>query len=72
MKWPFRKDGAGNPVSPGSNSRVVGPSCPELPKGIINSEFTRSLAFRASSETISTQCRTGGLPRLALHISPRR
>ncbi len=55
MKCPFRKDGDGNPVSPGSNRKVVGPSYPALPKGTINTELTRSLRFRASKETTTTQ-----------------
>src|ERR1039458_7456626 len=51
---------------------VVGPSAPWLPKGTIRTESTRSLVLRESSDTTSTQCRTGGLPSVAVQISPRR
>src|ERR1022692_3668671 len=72
MKWPFNQEGPGSPVSPGSNRKVVGPSAPWLPNGTIKTESTRSLIFRESSDTTRTQCRTGGFPSMAVHISPRR
>ena len=70
MKWPFSQEGPGSPVSPASNRKVVGPFAPWLPKGTIRTESTRSLKLRASSETTSTQWRTGGLPSIAVQISP--
>lgn len=72
MKCPFTKDGPGRPVSPGGSSITVDPSGPVLLNGTINTESFRSLRFLWSRETISTQWRIGGLPRLAVHISPRR
>src|ERR1022692_2940075 len=72
MKWRFSQDGPGSPVSPGSNRRVVGPSAPWLPKGTIRTESTRSLMLRESSDTTRTQWRAGGLPSIAVQISPRR
>src|ERR1035437_3329955 len=72
MKWPFSQDGPGSPVSPGSNRKVVGPSAPWLPNGTIRTESTRSLMLRESSDTTRTQWRTGGLPSIAVQISPRR
>jgi len=71
IKWPFKYDVAGRPLSPGSSRRVVGPSYPALPNGTIKTEFTCSLVFRALSETIKTQWRAGGSPMLAVQISPR-
>src|SRR5664279_1387469 len=59
-------------VSPGSNRRVVGPSAPWLPNGTIRTESTRSLTLRESSDTTSTQWRTGGFCSIAVQISPRR
>jgi hypothetical protein len=48
---------------------------PLLPNGTIRTESTRSLAFRPSSDTISTQWRVAPLavssPRFAVQISPR-
>src|SRR5438876_3373774 len=72
MKWPFSQDGPGSPVSPGSNRKVVGPSAPWLPNGTIRTESTRSLILRESSDTTKTQWRTGGVPNIAVQISPRR
>src|ERR1035438_8483481 len=71
-KWHFSQDGPGSPVSPGSNRRVVGPSAPWLPNGTIRTESTRSLMLRESSDTTRIQRRTGGLPSIAVQISPRR
>src|SRR5664280_784416 len=72
IKWPFSQDGPGSPVSPGSNRKVVGPSAPWLPNGTIRTESTRSLILRESSDTTKTQWRVGGLPSIAVQISPRR
>src|ERR1035441_1404583 len=72
MKWPLSQDGPGSPVSPGSNRKVVGPSAPWLPNGTIRTESTRSLMLRESSDTTRTQWRVGGLPSIAVQISPRR
>ena len=72
MKWALSQEGPGNPVSPGSNRRVVGPSAPWLPNGIIKTESTLSLRLRASRDTINTQCRAAGVPNIAVQISPRR
>ena len=72
MKCPISQDGPGHPVSPGSNLKVVGPSAPWLPNGTINTESTRSLLLRESSDTTKTQWRTAGLPSIAVQISPRR
>ena len=38
----------------------------------MRTESTRSLRLRESSDTIKTQWRTGGLPSIAVQISPRR
>src|ERR1700726_286698 len=72
MKCPFNQDGPGSPVSPGSNRKVVGPSTPWLPNGTIRTESTLSLALREPSETTRTQWRKGGVPSIAVQISPRR
>src|SRR5207248_7523920 len=51
---------------------TVGPSGPLLLNGTIRTESLRPLRFLSSRETISTQWRMGGLPKLAVQISPRR
>src|SRR6266699_918959 len=51
---------------------TVGPSGPLLLNGTIRTESLRLLRFLSSRETISTQWRMGGLPKLAVQISPRR
>src|SRR5437870_6774977 len=51
---------------------TVGPSGPLLLNGPIRTESLRPLRFLSSRETISTQWRMGGLPTLAVQISPRR
>jgi len=71
MKCPLSQEGRGKPLSPGWSSIVVGPSAPLRPSGIINTESVRSDLLRASRETIRTQWRWGGSPRLAIQISAR-
>src|SRR5437899_5066939 len=51
---------------------TVGPSGPLLLNGTIRTESLRLLRFLSSRETISTQWRMGGLPKVAVQISPRR
>src|SRR5439155_25582958 len=51
---------------------TVGPSGRLLLNGTIRTESLRLLRFLSSRETISTQWRMGGLPKLAVQISPRR
>src|SRR2546430_14842907 len=51
---------------------TVGPSGPLLLNGTIRTESRRLLRFLSSRETISTQWRMGGPPKLAVQISPRR
>src|SRR5207253_5181111 len=63
-KCPFSHDGPANPVSPGSNRRVVGPSAPWLPNGTIRMESTRSLRLRESSDITTTQWRA--FPNIAV------
>src|SRR6185437_1824794 len=72
IKCAFSQDEAGNPVSPDSNRKVVGPSAPWLLKGTTRTESTRSLRLRESSDTTNTQWRTAGMPNMAVQISPRR
>src|ERR1035441_8269736 len=72
MKWPFSQDGPGSPVSPGSNRKAVGPSAPWLPDGTIRPESTLSLMLREPRHTSRAQWRAGGLPSIAVQISPRR
>lgn len=73
MKWPFSHETPGRPVSPAGIENAVGPSCPAWLKGTIRTEFI-PLRFRASSETITTQCcgAPSSLPSTAVQISPRR
>lgn len=51
---------------------VVGPSPPRELNGVIRTDSILGLRFRASTDTTTTQWRTGGVPTLAVHISPRR
>ena len=71
IKWPLTNDAPGSPLSPVGNRTTVGPSGPLLLRGTISTVSLLSLRFLPSSETTSTQCRTGGDPRFAVQISPR-
>ena len=72
MKWPLIQDGPGKPVSPGWNCKVVGEIPPRELNGTMSTLSMFLFRLRESNETTTTQWRTGGFPRLAVQISPRR
>src|SRR5208337_121388 len=72
MKCALRQEDPGRAVSPGCRMRVVGPSARREEKGMIKTDWARSLRLRVSRETMRTQWRSWPEgSRKAVHISPR-